>query len=78
METVKFNLKDIESIAWLVDTCKKYPGLEIDVVYGSYTVDGRSFLGVSSLVGKEVTVNVVMGRKETTKDFYKEIKTYGN
>lgn len=75
---MKLNLKDIDTVVWFADLCKKYPGIEIDVSYGNHTVDGRSFLGVSSLIGKEVAVNVVVGRKETIEDFYKEISNYGN
>jgi hypothetical protein len=71
---VTYNLDTLEAGDKLVNLCKKYPGLEIDVCCGSYTVDGRSYLGVASIIGRQVEVKAI-GREETIEDFYKEVQS---
>ena len=54
---LSFNIDSRESAEKLIRLCEKYRGdTEIDVICGRETVDGRSLLGVISLIGHFVTV----------------------
>lgn len=54
---LSFNLDSRESAEKLIRLCEKYrDDTEIDVICGRQTVDGRSLLGVMSLIGHFVTV----------------------
>ena len=50
------NLDTIETVNNLAKTCDKYDKIYIDVIHGRYTVNGRSVLGVCSLMGNIVKV----------------------
>ena len=63
---LNYNLDSVQSAEKLVRLCEKYRDemeLDIDVIYGRQTVDGCSLLGVTSLIGKFVSV-VPVGRNE--------------
>ena len=54
---LSFNLDSKESAEKLIRLCEKYrDDVEVDVICGRQTVDGRSLLGVISLIGHFVTV----------------------
>ena len=54
---LSFNLNSKESAEKLIRLCEKYrDDAEVDVICGRQTVDGRSLLGVISLIGHFVTV----------------------
>lgn len=54
---LSFNIDSRESAEKLIRLCEKYrDDTEIDVICGRQTVDGRSLLGVMSLIGHFVTV----------------------
>lgn len=54
---LSFNLDSKESAEKLIRLCEKYrDDAEVDVICGRQTVDGRSLLGVISLIGHFVTV----------------------
>ena len=54
---LSFNINSKESAEKLIRLCEKYrDDTEIDVICGRQTVDGRSLLGVMSLIGHFVTV----------------------
>lgn len=63
---LNYNLDSVQSAERLIRLCEKYRddiGLDIDIIHGRQTVDGRSLLGVTSLIGKFVSV-VPVGRNE--------------
>ena len=54
---LSFNIDSRESAEKLIRLCEKYrDDTEVDVICGTQTVDGRSLLGVMSLIGHFVTV----------------------
>lgn len=54
---LSFNIDSKESAEKLIRLCEKYrDDTEVDVTCGRQTVDGRSLLGVISLIGHFVTV----------------------
>ena len=55
---IAYNLKDFNSARYLVDCCEKFKEkFDTDIIFGRYTVDGCSMLGVQSLVGHIVSVD---------------------
>jgi|GEM_PF-3672916 len=68
------NLDTTTKAEELVSISRKYNNLDVDVIYGRCTVDGRSFLGVISLVGHMVTVEAYGENKKSVTDFYNEVK----
>ena len=63
---LSFNLDSVQSAEKLIRLCEKYRDnmdLDVDVIHGRQTVDGCSLLGVTSLIGKFVSV-VPVGRNE--------------
>ena len=70
---IKYNLETEEQIKEFMRIVHLYPALIIDVSFGKYTVDGKSFLGVQSLMGHEVIVNAI-GKDETVEMFYEDLR----
>ena len=55
---IAYNLKDFKAARYLVNCCERFKeDFETDIIFGRYTVDGCSILGVQSLVGHIVTVD---------------------
>ena len=52
---VSIKLENFEDVNKLVNFCHKY-SCDIDVSCGRYVVDGKSVMGVSSLVGNKVNI----------------------
>ena len=52
---VLINLDSLDVVTQLTRVCEKYE-IDIDIVYGRYVVNGKSVLGVSSLIGNIVKV----------------------
>ena len=70
---IKYNLETEEQIKEFMRIVHLYPALIIDVSFGKYTVDGKYFLGVQSLMGHEVIVNAI-GKDETVEMFYEDLR----
>lgn len=66
-------LNTINDATKLVNLCMQY-GEDIDVLHGRQTIDGKSLLGVISLIGNVVTVEMSSVSKETEKDFKKNFR----
>ena len=49
-------LDSLDVVNALVKVCEKYKDIDTDVLHGRYIVNGRSVLGVSSLLGNIVKV----------------------
>ena len=52
---ILINLDSLDVVTQLTRACEKYE-IDTDVVYGRYVVNGKSVLGVSSLIGKIVKI----------------------
>ena len=61
------NIKDAQNLVWF---CTKFDE-EIDVLYQRQVIDGKSILGVMSLIGNTVTVEI-LSNDEDVKSFFKK------
>lgn len=68
-----FKIETLTDAQNLVNICNKYP-FNIDIIYSTQTVDGKSFLGVSSLLGNYVSVISITDNEEMLNKFESEIK----
>lgn len=72
---VSFNLDSRESAEKLIRLCEKYrDDTEVDVICGRQTVDGRSLLGVMSLIGHFVTVKPQTNDKSIVERFSEDLE----
>lgn len=70
---VSYFIKDVDSAKKLVSVCEKYEEAEIDVIYGRQIIDGKSILGVMSLMGRMVSLKVNSANEDDEKNFEEEI-----
>ena len=70
---VSYFIKDVESAKKLASICEKYKDADIDVVYGRQAIDGKSVLGVISLMGRMVSLKVNSANEDDEKNFEEEI-----
>ena len=70
---VSYFIKDADSAKKLVSVCEKYEEAEIDVLYGRQIIDGKSILGVMSLMGRMVSIKVNSRNENDENDFEEEI-----
>lgn len=69
---VEIELKDIEVFNALCNLCYKYKNeFNVDIVCGSYSVDGNSVLGVLQLLGHTVKV-IPLARVESAEEYVEE------
>lgn len=72
---LSFNLNSKESAENLIRLCEKYhDSMEVDVICGRQTVDGRSLLGVISLIGHFVTVKPQTDDKSIVERFGEDLE----
>lgn len=74
---LNYNLDSVQSAERLVRLCEKYRDdmeLDIDVTHGRQTVDGRSLLGVISLIGHFVTVKPQTDDKSIAERFSEDLE----
>lgn len=74
---LNFNLDSVESANKLIRLCEKCRDemeMDIDVTHGRQTVDGRSLLGVMSLIGHFVTVRPVTNDSDVAERFSEELE----
>lgn len=72
---LSFNLDSKESAEKLIRLCEKYrDDTEVDVICGRQTVDGRSLLGVISLIGHFVTVKPQTDDKSIVERFSEDLE----
>lgn len=66
---IAYDLKDFKAARHLVECCEKFKEkFDTDIIFGRYTVDGCSMLGVQSLVGHIVSVDPQTDNKDLVKD----------
>lgn len=73
---LNYNLDSAQSAEKLIRLCEKYRDemeLDVDVIHGRQTVDGCSLLGVSSLIGKFVTIRPIGRDKDKIQQFAEEL-----
>lgn len=68
-----FKIETLTDAQNLVNICNKYP-FNIDIIYSTQTVDGKSILGVSSLLGNYVGVIPITDNEEMLNKLESEIK----
>ena len=68
-----FKIETLTDAQNLVNICNKYP-FNIDIIYSTQTVDGKSILGVSSLLGNYVSVIPITDDKDAMIKFENDIK----
>ena len=68
-----FKIETLTDAQNLVNICNKYP-FNINIIYSTQTVDGKSFLGVSSLLGNYVSVIPMTDNEEMLNKLENEIK----
>lgn len=72
---LSFNLDSRESAEKLIRLCEKYrDDTEVDVICGRQTVDGRSLLGVMSLIGHFVTVKPQTDNEDVINKFSDDLE----
>lgn len=72
---LSFNLDSKESAEKLIRLCEKYgDDTEVDVICGRQTVDGRSLLGVISLIVHFVTVKPQTDDKSIVERFSEDLE----
>lgn len=70
---IAFKIETLTDAQNLVNVCDKYP-FNIDVIHGIQTIDAKSILGVSSLIGKFVSVIPITDDKDAVIKLENEIK----
>lgn len=53
-----YHLKTFRDVEKLVEFCRNFNS-EVDVIHQRYTIDGKSMLGVMSLVGNVVCLEII-------------------
>lgn len=71
---IAYKIETLADAQNLTNICDKYP-FDIDVVHGVQTVDAKSILGVSSLLGKFVSVIPLTDDKDVLIKFEEDIKS---
>ena len=74
---INYNLDSVQSAEKLVRFCEKCRDemeMDVDVTHGRQTVDGFSLLGVTSLIGRFVTVVPNTTDKEMLQRFAEELE----
>ena len=71
---IGYNLKDLQAAEKLVNICNKYPELQIDCIRGKYVVDPRSVLGLMSVVGGFVGLDIPQDNADKYSNAYKLFK----
>lgn len=65
---IGYNIADIESAERLAVFCRKFDE-DVNVNYGRLTVDGKSLLGILSVSGNHVSVEILTENEEIKKRF---------
>lgn len=71
---ISYCIDSFESAKRLVSICEKYKETEISILCGKQIIDGKSILGVMSLVGNIVSVEIETDDNEVKEKFVKGIK----
>lgn len=76
---ISYNLDSIEKAKKLVSICEKYKDeFDVDVIHGKQIIDGTSILGVISLIGHIVSINISSRCNEKFMRFKNDIERVDN
>lgn len=64
-----------DNIAQFVDLCNTFES-DIDLSKDHYITDGKSYLGVSTLIGSACCININSSNNEEIEKFNKEMKVF--
>lgn len=73
---VLYNLDTLEKVNKLTKVCDRYE-IDIDVLCGRYIINGRSVLGVSSLIGNIVKIQPITDDKLLKAYVIRDLKEIG-
>ncbi len=71
------NLDSLDTANSLVKVCDEYQDQYIDVVHGRYIVDGKSLLGICSLMGKIVKIVPIINNEKLLENITEDLKNIG-
>ena len=74
---VFLNLDSLDKVTKLVKVCEKYDSIDFDVIHGRYVINGKSVLGVSSLIGNIVKIEPNTTDSLLTTYIIKELEEIG-
>ena len=72
---LSYNLNSMKAAECLIRLCEKYRDtIEVDVIHGRQTIDGASMLGVYSLIGNIVSLDLHAKDEGTIQRFATELE----
>lgn len=72
---LSYNIDSIESAEKLIKICEKYKGkMDIDVICRRQIIDAFSILGVHSLIGNIVTLDLLTDDKKLREKFMNDLE----
>ena len=71
------DLNNIDKCQELCDLCDRHSDIDVDVCYKRYLVDGRSFLGILSLLNHKVIIVIHTDSKFKKESFMDDLKEIG-
>ena len=72
---LSYNLNSMKAAECLIRLCEKYQNvLEVDVIHGRQTIDGCSMLGVYSMIGNIVSLDLHAKDINVIQKFKSELK----
>lgn len=69
---ISFYLGSSDDAERLTNLCRKY-NFDIDVVHRRYIIDGKSILGIMSLVGNTVGIDLMTDDEDIKEEFRKKL-----
>lgn len=73
---LNYIIDSVQSAEKLTRLCEKYhDDMDIDIMHGRTVVDGCSLLGVTSLVGNFVCINLIGDNREQMMKFAEELES---
>lgn len=69
---ISFYLGSSDDAEHLINLCRKY-NFDIDVVHRRYIIDGKSILGIMSLVGNTVGIDLITDDEDIKEEFRKKL-----
>lgn len=73
---LSFDIRGLDEASKLARLCGQYAdtGLEIDIRYGRYVIDGQSILGIFSLMGHTVSIELRSHDETLVKSFEEQFQ----
>lgn len=68
---ISYEINSLDDAKKLNDICNKY-NEDIDIIYQRQIIDGKSYLGIASLIGHIVGVEIITDDEKVKEMFKKE------